>query len=354
VIIPYAYSLIKNKNFMKRTPIVTALLLAGMLLTFNACKKGVDPVPTGTEKTETGAVTVENGRLAFETNKDYYKYIETVKTETSAKAGFRSLYAALQAGYKKTDSDPGLSSTLTDLDQFNFPEGFLATLNEKGEVKIGDEIIWYHNGNKYFIPASEEANLETVKQSPNRIKKFFPYLTSVPKNARQYITVTSLDARNQKEFFPLDASGAGLVGSDRKYVHEIYGKFDPYTDPSLPGIQLHKAYFILRLKMEWRGSRGWNANASEPRTESVSISGFAKLPGMGRLSGYDLGPNFTLNDTRSNIRENVEYTLVIADVVGGFTNGNNWWDCEINGTLTSSFVGATAASGEWINTGALW
>jgi hypothetical protein len=55
-----------------------------------------------------------------------------------------------------------------------------------------------------------------------------------------------------------------------------------------------------------------------------------------------------------NIRENVEYTLIIADVVGGFTNGNNWWDCEINGTLTSSFVGATAASGEWINTGALW
>ena len=120
------------------------------------------------------------------------------------------------------------------------------------------------------------------------------------------------------------------------------------------GIALHKAYFILRLKMEWRGSGGWNANASEPRNETVSISGFAKLTGMSRLSRYDLGPNFTLNDTRSSVRENVEYTLVIADVVGGFTNGNNRWDCEINGTLTSYFVGATAASGQWINTGALW
>jgi hypothetical protein len=54
------------------------------------------------------------------------------------------------------------------------------------------------------------------------------------------------------------------------------------------------------------------------------------------------------------IRENLEYTLVIADVVGGFTNGNNRWDCEMNGTITSYFIGATAASGQWINTGALW
>lgn len=75
---------------------------------------------------------------------------------------------------------------------------------------------------------------------------------------------------------------------------------------------------------------------------------------MGRLSRYDLVPNFNLNDTRSNLRENLEYTLVIADVVGGFANGNNRWDCEMNGSITSYFIGATAASGQWINTGALW
>ena len=340
---------------MKRTTIVASLLLASVLLTFNACKKGGAPEAPGTpENREFGAVTVENGRLAFNTHKDYYKYIETVKSETADKAGFRSLHTALNAGYKKKDSDPGLSATLKDLDQFGFPEGFLATLNEKGEVKIGDEIIWYHNGNKYFIPAGEAANLEAVKQSPDQIKKFLPYLTSAPKNAREYITVTGLDARNQWPFFPRDASGTGLVGSDRKYVHEIYGKFDPYSDPTLPGVSLHKAYFILRLKMEWKGSGGWNANASEPRTETIAISGSATLPGMGRLSRYDVGPNFTLNDTRSSVRENVEYTLVIADVVGGFANGNNRWDCTINGSLTSYFNGATDASGQWINTGALW
>jgi hypothetical protein len=340
---------------MKRTTIVTSLLLAGVLLTFNACKKGADPVAPGTPgNKEVGSVRVENGRLAFNTNKDYYKYIETVQSGTADKAGFRSLHTALNAAYKKKDSDAGLSATLKDLDQFEFPEGFLATLNEKGEVKIGNEIIWYHNGNKYFIPAAEEANLETVKQSPDQIKKFLPYLTSTPRNARQYINVTSLDARNQHEFFPLDVNGNGLVGSSRKYVHEIYGKFDPYTDPSLPGVALHKAYFILRLKMEWRGCCDWNPNASEPRTEALAISGFAKLPGMGRLSSYDLGPNFTVNETRSSVRENIEYTLVIADVVGGFAGGNNNWDCEVNGTITSSFNGATDASGQWINTGALW
>ena len=214
---------------MKRTTIVASLLLASVLLTFNACKKGGAPETPGTpENREFGAVTVEDGRLAFNSHKDYYKYIETVNPGTADKAGFRSLHTALYAGYKKNDSDAGLSATLKDLDQFGFPEGFLAALNEKGEVKIGDEIIWYHNGNKYFIPAGDAANLETLKQSPDQIKKFLPYLTSTPRNARQYITVTSLDARNQHEFFPKDVSGIGLVGSNRKYVHEIYGKYEDF------------------------------------------------------------------------------------------------------------------------------
>ncbi|OQP61885.1 hypothetical protein A3860_30950 [Niastella vici] len=339
---------------MKRTPIVTSLLLAGLLLTFNACKKGADAVTASTSKSKgVNGVTIENGRLAFTSHKEYYKFIETVKPGTADDAGFHSLYTALNAGYKKKDSDPGLSSTLKDLDQFGFPEGFLATLNEKGEVKIGDEIIWYHDGDKYFIPASEEANLDLVKQNPVGIKKM-AFGTSTPNNARPYITVTGLDARNQHEFFPLDANGNGLVGSNRKYVHEIYGRFDPYTDPSLPGIDLHHAYIMLRLKMEWRGCCDWNPNASEPRTETVAVSGSATLPGKSRLSSYLQGPTFTINDTRSNLRENLEYTLVIADIVGGFTNGNNVWDVDMTGTITSYFEGSTNASGQWINTGALW
>jgi hypothetical protein len=67
---------------MKKMRILTAVLLAGLVLSFNACKKSGDQASTVTK--EEGAVKVENGRLAFKTNKDYYNYIETVKNETSA------------------------------------------------------------------------------------------------------------------------------------------------------------------------------------------------------------------------------------------------------------------------------
>jgi hypothetical protein len=260
----------------------------------------------------------------------------------------------LKTKHPLTDSDPGLSPTLADLDKFGFPAGFLATLNEKGEVKIGDEIVWYHNGNKYWIPASEEASLETIKQRPEQIKKFYPYTTTSlqNENARVDLGNRGLDARNQYEFFPISAlSGTGMVGSNRKYVHEIYGKVDPYTDPSLPGIQLYRAHVILRLKMEWRGCCDWNANASEERSESVAISGNATLPGMSRLSTYIQGPNFTINDSRPSTRENIDITLVIADVVGALPST---WSVEINGTITSNFIGSTESSGKWVNTGALW
>jgi hypothetical protein len=322
---------------MKKTPIVTSLLLAGMLMTFNACKKnGVTETPAA-EKKEVGAVTVENGRLAFTTNEDYYKYIDAVKPETSGKEGFRSLYTALKEGYKKTDSDPALSATLADLDQFEFPSGFLATLNEKGEVKIGNEIIWYHQGKKYWIPAGDEANLESVKQNPERIKKSFAVVTSTLKNARTNLDIRGLDARHQKEWLPISVvTGQPMVGSARKMVHEIYGRFDPYTDPTLPGVPLYNAYLILRMKMEWRGCCDWNPNASEERTVTINVNGFANLPGMSRFSTYTLGPNFNVSHSRVT-RENVDVTLASVNGLGGLTNNN--WDVEISGSIVSQFNG---------------
>jgi len=338
---------------MKRTPIVTSLLLAGLLLTFNACKKGSDPVNTGTSEMKgVNGVTIENGRLAFNSHKEYYDFIEAVKPGTTDNAGFHSLYTALKAGYKKNDSDPGLTSTLKDLDQFGFPSGFLATLNEKGEVKIGNDIIWYHNGNKYWIPASEEADLETIKQKPELIKEVHPYVTKNVQstNARVDLGNQGLDARNQYEFFPLSAiNGQGLVGSNRKFVHEIYGKYDYMGKDG--GADIWRASVVLRLKMEWKGSHGWNANASEERSESVSVTGSVALPGMSRFSSWILGPTINANQSTPSTRENIDITLATAEVVGAVPPT---WNVEVNGTITSYFVGATDASGKWVNTGALW
>jgi hypothetical protein len=335
---------------MRKTIILTALLLSGIVMTFNACKKGSEQ--PAIEQQENGTPKVENGRLAFKSNDDYYNYIESVNSTTTAKTGFRSLREALNASYKHKDSDPGLSPTLADLDKFGFPAGYLATLNEKGEVKIGDQVIWYHDGKKYYIPASEEANLETIKQSPAQIQNAHPYITIklANENARADLGNTGLDARNQWPFTPLsEINGQPLVGSQRKYVHEIYAKYDYSGNEG--GVNIYRASVILRLKMEWRGCCDWNANASEERSENVAVSGTAALPGMSRWSSYISGPTFNVTLDRPSTRENIDITLVTAEVVGTVPPT---WNVDMTGTITSNFIGSTPASGRWVNSGNLW
>lgn len=341
---------------MKRTIILTALLLSGVVVMFTACKKdAAKPVEV---KQEIASTKVENGRLVFQTIKEYYDHIESVDPKTAAKPGFHSLREALNASYKHKDSDPGLSPVLADLDKFEFPTGFLATLNDKGEVKIGDEIIWYHDGKKYWIPASEEANLETIKKSPAQIKKSSPYLTVKVNtdNARTALGNTGLNAAQQHEFTPYNAiTGAPMVGLAngnphvRKYVHEIYAKIDDYGYDG--GAKIWRAHVILRLKMEWRGCCDWNANASEERSESISITGQCELPGMSRFSQYISGPTFTKNESNPSTRENLDFPLVTAEVVG---NVPSTWYVDMSGTITSNFVGSSPSSGLWNNSGVLW
>jgi hypothetical protein len=334
---------------MKRTTIAVSFLLSGLLLSFSACKKeGATKAPATPEKKET--IAVENGRLVFKTHNDYYKYIAEVKPKTADKAGFTSLFTALQKGYKKTDKDPGLSATLTDLHQSNFPIGFQATLNEKGEVKIGDDIIWYHNDKKYFIHATDEATLATIKEKPEQIKKTIPTVASKLTNARTDIGLRDWNARHQFEFQPQNDAGQNLTGSTRKFVHEIYTRFDGYYD-AYPGIKGFQAFIYLRMKMEWRGCCDWNPNASEPRVISVDINGSATLPGISTPFGnYMQGPNFSYN-YQYTINYPEELLLVSYNGIGALTN--NSWSVEINGTISSHFVG-DKLSNKWINTGVLW
>lgn len=338
---------------MKRSTTLAAVLAAGLLFTFTACKKEAATTEQVAPETS-NTVAVQNGRLAFKSTEEFYKYIDAATTDTKA-ANFKSLYAALREA-QAPGKEPNLSATLQDLDKFNFPTSFLATLNENGEVKVGDEIIWYHDGVKYFIPASSEANLAAIKQNPKAIEKNIPSFTKQvgvdhsQANGRSTLDIKGLDAKHQWPFFPRNG-GVGLVGSDRKYVHEIYGSFDGYYD-ALPGIKGYKAYLILRLKMEWKGSKGWNANASEERTENISVTGDATLPGISNgLGQYTLGPTFNVNESRVT-RENWDKTLVAYTGYGTLTNNN--WSLEIRGTITSTFSGADD-SGRWANIGdPLW
>jgi hypothetical protein len=74
-------------------------------------------------------------------------------------------------------------------------------------------------------------------------------------------------------------------------VDEIYGFFDGYYDAA-PGIKGYKAYLILRVKLEWKGSGDWEP-AGEERSITVNVSGFGNLLGTNPnpfFTRYILGP----------------------------------------------------------------
>lgn len=330
---------------MKKHNIAGLSLLTSLFLTFTACKK--DAVPTApVPDVQENSVSVENGRLAFKTADDFYKYIDAVKPEASGKAGFHSLYAAFNEAYGKPGIEPRLSPTLSDLTKFKFPASFLATLNEKGEVKIGDEIIWYHNGAKYFIPSGKANEIESLKRTPEAIEKSLP-VASAKLNARTTLGIDALDARHQREFWQVSSQwGEGW----RKFVHEIDTYRDPYYQP-FPGITGFNAYVYLRIKMEWKGCCDWNP-AGETRDVQINISGSATIQGTTSPYGsYTTGPTFNHNISTTTSQN---YEVLLAKYVGLGTVDSGSWQVDVNGSIYQ-YVQQDSPANAWTNSGIpLW
>lgn len=124
-------------------------------------------------------IRVENGRLVFPDEKLFQATLSQLKkmdneslTKWESQFSFNSMYERV---LKLRDTD--LKLTEEELEYSYFPPGESNVLNDKGEVKIGDDIIWYRSSKKYR--ASTEKELAGIKLDPSGAAVVGEYSISV-------------------------------------------------------------------------------------------------------------------------------------------------------------------------------
>ncbi|NSL91211.1 hypothetical protein ECE50_030595, partial [Chitinophaga sp. Mgbs1] len=270
-----------------------------------------------TTESQQGQPVVENGRLYFHSQEEFNSYIKKIfrKKETD-REGFTSLFTTLSTSAQNSIDAP-LSEEVKDFREFGFPQEYLVTLNRKGEVRIGDEIIWYHKGKKYFIPAANENDLENIKQQPSSIAKSFDTrlikLGTTNPLGKIDIGLSGVDSRHIKEFY--------VFGNTQcRFVHEVATFYEN------TGGNNWTAYLVLRIKMEWRNCCDWHP-ATSPRDVKIDVTGSANLyNGVGTIpvsGSYLLGPGIILNEAEV---VNSDYAVTLSAITGSgaLLNGSHW------------------------------
>lgn len=325
--------------------------LALLSLFFFACKKDI----SNQNSTISSQTKEENGRLVFDSHESFYAF---AKDLDEGKAYVNSSFSSLQKAFDKAaqlEDESAVSNELKDLESFNFPPSFAKILNSKGEVKIGNEVIWYHSGKKYFIPVSSEAQIKNIKLTPGNIAKVANAGSNVTpvklKNVsleavsnRVYLDENDLDARHQREFNQVYPANGG----PRKYVHEVVAFSDGYWINTPNGsIYNWFAQINLRIKMEWKTSKGKWRPAGETRDVSVNIQSNAILKDAG-VGGYAYGPSISAN---YSTQTNSDYYVGLARYNGsGTPPSSQYWQLDLWGTIYQHVVGDNA-SNAWYNTG---
>jgi hypothetical protein len=326
---------------------ITAVFFA--LALFSSCKKS-DLVLTATaDKTEeVSDPVISNNRFVFASHKSFYTFVDridnndpTVATFLENKKDFASLYSRISAYYSIDEEIP---ESLSQYLESGLPASFQKVLNSDGEIEIGDQIIWYNNGFKYFINKTDQVKLKEIKNNPGRAdvektpfgSKITPLKVMSTAGARTWMGLDrGPDARWQREFWQY-APAAGW----RKYVHEIQA----YTEANSNGyLLIWNTRVLLRIKMEWKG-RTWKP-AGEAREVSYSLTCNNVLLNAPPF-GYGIPPNSVFTGT---VTQSGDVQRMIAQASGSGTFLNMGWDVDIRGTIYQHVAGDVQTN-EWYNT----
>lgn len=326
----------------------TAALAIGVLFALSSCKKS-SSVISEEIRSQDAPIAVDQGRLVFKNVTTFNEALTALNKTGSLKGipgketGFLSLNTALEAFYLQEDAQDKQLEALAD---FNFTPGHLSLLNSKGEIQIGNEIIWYQNNMKYYISAEKRSELAYFKANPDKVEKKLKagskvlpvYENGSREIAADYFNMgfNAGDARHQYEF----VQQTPIVGN-RKYVHEVISFFEGYSD----GFFYYWAtYLTLRIKLEWKGKK-WRP-ASELRNISTNLAGTAtvNVPGQG---AYFAGPNISFN---TSVQANSDYVLLLGQFNGSGTLGTAYWTLNLYGSITHHIVGDVIQN-QWTNAG---
>lgn len=278
---------------------------------------------------------LKNDRLLFENTKEFNDTYLMLSEITSKEE--------LQYWAQTKSHSTLLYSNDTVIDLYS--DVLKTILNKDAEYELGDSIIWFNNGKLYAFAKDEQANMSSLKKTPNKCKLIGSVGLRKIENSKLKsvnIGLNGGDARNQKQFtqqyYQPCGSTLKAVSGNRKYVHEIYDESYAYY----PGPVIY-SYLHLRVKLEWKGSGGWKA-AGEQREIRINVSGSANMYPSGVGGAYRIPDKFY--DCSGNV------DIVFMSVVGAYP----WtpsWTVSMSGTIYQKVKG-DLVSNAYTNSGILW
>lgn len=193
------------------------------------------------------------------------------------------------------------SSIQNDESRENLSPALNKFLNENSEFQVGNEIMWFKDGDFYSFNIKDEKELNSLKINYKDIPVSERIVVSKVSNSKlnngnklsSRIDINpngGIDARYQYQFrrqayYDCGSTiNQGKPTRDQKYVNELYAE-------RVPAGPNYLCSLYLRVKLEWNPSGGkWRA-AGEKRTIIVGISGWAELL---LPSGAVSGKNFNI------------------------------------------------------------
>jgi hypothetical protein len=349
------------------------------LVFFEACKKPDfdTTISDNPERVvERSELRVEQGRLVFNDFEHFLQVAEQLDglseeelDQWEHSKGIASLRSALKQYY--ADSSELIDEKLEGLASFNFPKTFQSLINTDGECRLGDDLIWYHDGLKHYVPNADEALLAQIKTNPalSAITAKAGATTEDVASETNRVTLgaNSLDARHQWEFWQYSYYGYPNRGR-RKYVHEIVTYSEQNTLYEIckkkgcykcevelcPVSYYFYSTAFVRIKMEWRGKRWRPAGENREILYNLALEGILRVWDGGALvytntnSYFASRPLFIGRDTY----------VTIASFSG---SGPTWisdglfirWELDVSGNIQQRVVGDS--NSPWNNQGfPLW
>jgi hypothetical protein len=337
-----------NKSIFK-----LAMFIFAVTFLFNACTKQENEISTSSAAPTLGIelMKVENGRIAFKNSDEFFKFTTEITNKSEdelnsweKQIGFKSLRNTLHQLYL-TGKD--LSTDLQKLEDFNFPNGHLSALNEKGECLVGDTIVFYLNGLKHYVPNKDEKLLANIRNNPSLSKiKGFAGGSIVPNAQSNTSSITmgsnQIRADYQQPFTSQFYQGSPSVGP-KKFVHELVSWSE--TPNGLSGF--HVKLFV-RSKLEYKSNNSWR-EAGEYRRITYNLSATYTLSACSFIESG----NKSLVSIGSYELGRWGYELIIRDTNFGASCPPSW-TTTVSGDISQIMDGDVQAN-YWQSSGSpLW
>lgn len=294
-----------------------------------------DPTHVARQNVADQLIYAENDRLVF---KDFDAFNSTI-TELNKKDSdalkkwkeqfrFHSMGQLLESAEDSDESE--LSSDMEDYSKF--PLSYLHVLNSKGEVKIGEDIIWYNNGAKYA--AQNENDLIKIKLNP----------AASPERGK-YTIDASVVKNNAGDQQRLELGhGQGYSGTHglvfnfdynngvKRYLHEIisFADFEFYEG----GGFIYRTTLYFRFRLQYKSSGKWYAEKKDTRLINWDIST--------DIESWDIRGNVThqVRDFKGkflNVKGD-QRLLLLDDLKWGRSGEIGWFYITLTGKVNDSLL----------------